>query len=66
MDSYLTSDKLLIKNISQANYNSYQALKMRDLVKRSLNLYIDKKFHLSSKLINSFNLFDINIKTIFK
>ena len=35
---------------------------MRDLVKRSLNLYIDKKFHLSSKLINNLNLFDINIK----
>ena len=27
MDYYLTSDKLLINNISQDNYNSYQALK---------------------------------------
>ncbi|OUU26502.1 MAG: hypothetical protein CBB97_07960 [Candidatus Endolissoclinum sp. TMED37] len=62
MDYYLISEKLLINNISQDNYNSYEALKMRDLVKRSLNLYIDKKFHLSSKLINSFNLLDLNAK----
>ena len=61
MDSYLISDKLLINNISQDNYNSYEALKMRDLVKRSLN-FILIKISLSSKLINSFSLLDLNAK----
>ena len=52
-------DKVTIED-----HNSYQALIMRDVVKRSLNLFINKKFKSSLFLIKSYQFKNLK-KNIF-
>lgn len=64
INTYLKKDKLLKDKVTIEDHNSYQALIMRDVVKRSLNLFINKKFKSSLFLIKSYQFKNLN-KNIF-